>query len=717
MLAVSLLVIACLANLILAVFVISNSPKALLNRILAAFMVVLASWNIVTFLEDTGLPLGSVKLLVVLDFALAGFIFGLFFGFCYVIGKAKVRWLAWTVAALVGLNTLAAVTGQMVKVEIVDGNVHFVERFAYPLLIVLALVAMVGGLTLLARRQRVARGRERQQITFIYLGLILSATAVMVTNVVLPAIMYTSPTITRLGIYSSLFLTGFTSYTILRHRFLDIRLVVARSVAYILLLGSLAIIYGVAIFGVSQLFFDGSQLAGVERITYIALAVLLAFTFQPLRRFFERFTDRVFYRDHYDSQNVLNELGSVIVSEIELDKVLENTLSSLCRNMRVLSGQILVYGQDERLVKIEHIGPMPQRIVTQSVLGQLPDQLITIIDELPGKRVKAELIGRGCRVVVQLRTKGRLVGHLVLGEKLSGAMYTAQDIDLLEIFSQELAVAVVNALAYQEIAQFNVTLQQKVESATHRLKVANDNLQALDKTKDEFLSMASHQLRTPLTSVKGFLSMLEDGDAGPVSPQQHELLSYATDSSQRMIGMISDLLDVSRMSAGRFVIEKAPTDLAEVVQQEVHQLGLSARNKRVELKLDLPNRPLPPVMVDEGKTRQVIMNYIDNAIYYTPEKGTITVKLRRIPGNKVRYEVIDNGIGVPLAAQKQLFQKFYRADNAKVRRPDGTGLGLFLAKRVIEAQGGTILFKSEEGKGSLFGFELPIQTATHEKHL
>jgi signal transduction histidine kinase len=218
--------------------------------------------------------------------------------------------------------------------------------------------------------------------------------------------------------------------------------------------------------------------------------------------------------------------------------------------------------------------------------------------------------------------------------------------------------------------------------------------------------MASHQLRTPLTSVKGYVSMVLEGDAGKIEPKQRELLESAFTSSQRMVYLIADLLNVSRLKTGKFVIESKEVDLPEIVAGEVDQLKETAKNRKLKLVYERPKN-FPTLMLDETKIRQVIMNFIDNAIYYTPAGGKIEVILEHNK-HSVTYRVVDNGIGVPKEEQVKLFTKFFRAGNARKARPDGTGLGLFMAKKVVVAQGGAILFESNPGKGSTFGFTFPL---------
>jgi signal transduction histidine kinase len=234
------------------------------------------------------------------------------------------------------------------------------------------------------------------------------------------------------------------------------------------------------------------------------------------------------------------------------------------------------------------------------------------------------------------------------------------------------------------------------------LRDSNKKLKELDETKDDFISMASHQLRTPLTSVKGYISMIMEGDAGKINHTQKEMLGQAFFSSQRMVYLIADLLNVSRLKTGKFIIEATPVDLATIVEEELGQLEETAASRSLELTYDKP-KGFPLLMLDEVKIRQVIMNFVDNAIYYTPSGGKIEVELLD-KKSTIELQVKDNGIGVPKVEQPHLFTKFYRAGNARKARPDGTGLGLFMAKKVVVAQGGSIIFDSKEDKGSTFGF-------------
>lgn len=294
-------------------------------------------------------------------------------------------------------------------------------------------------------------------------------------------------------------------------------------------------------------------------------------------------------------------------------------------------------------------------------------------------------------ILVKLTSREKLVGVLIFGLQHSRDSISKADLSLIHRLGSSIGVAVDSKLLFEE--------NKRVAS---QLQKANEKLRALDESKDEFISMASHQLRTPLTSVKGYVSMVIDGDAGRVTKKQKDLLHQAFVSSQRMVDLIADLLNVSRLRTGKFVIEPKPTNLDELIKSEINQLTETAKAKDITLTYNKP-KDFPLLMFDETKIRQVIMNFADNAIYYTPQGGHIQISLENKP-EVIEFTVTDDGIGVPRSEQHHLFTKFYRANNARQARPDGTGLGLFMAKKVVVAEGGSIIFESEEGKGSTFGF-------------
>lgn len=608
-------------------------------------------------------------------------------------------------ASWVAVNWLLAVGGLIFKsVSLHNSTVSIQPGPLVPSFGVLHASTIIIGLLVLYKKYRHQTGANRRQLGYVFYGILVSFSLTFLITFILPIILKN----TLLLAVSPLFLAlsvAVVAYAIVAQHLFDIRAAVARSAAYVLVLGTVALAYSAITFGIINVVFAGTDKQVLRQVLAAILVAPLALGFQSLKNFFNQITNRLFYKDNYNLQEVLDELGHIIVVEIDLTKLLNNSRSVLEKALKSSFIEFVLF-QDEKpryennknlqMGKIQEIG--------EHIKTQRNDLLVK--DELSaGHPLRDRFNEEGIALSLRLKTQHQVVGYVFFGEKRSGDIYNNQDRSLLLIAANELAVAIQNALRFEEIERFNVTLQEKVDVATRKLRQTNEKLRQMDETKDEFISMASHQLRTPLTSVKGYMSMVLEGDAGKLNAQQHKLLDQAFTSSQRMVYLIADLLNVSRLKTGKFVIDAAPTNLSETVAGEISQLVEAAKSRNLELTYHKP-KDFPVLMLDETKIRQVIMNFIDNAIYYTPSGGHIQVNLTQTP-ETVEFTVVDDGLGVPRADQHHLFSKFYRANNAKKARPDGTGLGLFMAKKVIVAQGGAIIFKSQEGKGSTFGFSFP----------
>ena len=703
-----ILAFASAANLLIGLFVFLNNTKSHTHRAFFFLTSTLVIWSITNYFSLNPVIFDQLTWArLVLFFAallnLAVYLtFAVFPNVKFPSKHRARRGLIVFTILVMGLTLTPLVFSRL---ETVEGSISPVPGPAIPIFALHTFLLLSTAIATIYKKYRSATGQFRRQMQYVLLGIFTTFSLIIFTNFVLASFLRNTYLLPLAPAYTLVFSISF-AYAIMRTSLFNVRAIVARSVAYVLLLISMAGFYGGAGYGLTSLLFANQSASASQVLVNASLAIVLAFTFQPLRRFFERITDRIFFRDRYDSQEVLNTIGKIVASELLLDRLLDKTLSTLCHRLRIDSAQFLVMDGDKLYKTVTFGNVSLERVPSSKELGKLNHPLL-VADTLTGGERKRILDKHGWRVSQTLRTKDQFVGYLLLGDKRSGDIYSTQDLDLLKILSNELSISIVNALAYEKIAEFNVTLQRKVAEATGRLRVANRNLKALDKAKDEFISMASHQLRTPLTAIKGYLSMLIEGDAGKLRHTEEELVDPAYGSAERMNHLISDLLNVSRLSAGRFVINRAPTNMVQMIKDEVRQLINTADGKHLALKFKPPTEAIPSLNIDEGKTRQVVMNFIDNAIYYT-EQGSVTVAVAH-ENDMVRVTVSDTGIGVPDAAKKKLFTKFFRAENAKQTRPDGTGLGLYLARRVIEDQGGQIIFHSEEGKGSTFGFELPVK--------
>ncbi|EKE15724.1 MAG: signal transduction histidine kinase [uncultured bacterium] len=227
----------------------------------------------------------------------------------------------------------------------------------------------------------------------------------------------------------------------------------------------------------------------------------------------------------------------------------------------------------------------------------------------------------------------------------------------------------------------------------------------IDRTKTEFVSLASHQLRTPLTSINWYLEMILDGDAGKINKKQEEYLREAKDGSQRMADLVTALLNVSRLELGTFVVEPEPTDILEMSESVLRELRLQTKERKIKVETQY-DKELPEIKVDPKLMRIVFQNLFSNAIKYNSEKGKLEV-IVKCDKNNIRIEVADTGYGIPEHQKDKIFSKLFRADNVREAVTDGTGLGLYIVKSIIEQTGGEIWFESKENKGTRFFVTLP----------
>jgi signal transduction histidine kinase len=229
----------------------------------------------------------------------------------------------------------------------------------------------------------------------------------------------------------------------------------------------------------------------------------------------------------------------------------------------------------------------------------------------------------------------------------------------------------------------------------------------IDKLKSEFISIAAHQLRTPLSAVKWVIKMVLDEDSGPLNLEQKEMLTKGYQSNERIIVLVNDMLNVSRIEEGRFGYSFEQSDFSEVLDMVISSLEGKLKDKKMKLLVDKPDN-IPLVYMDKSKMTMVVQNLTENAVKYTPEFGTVQIGLE-VSKKFFRVRVQDNGVGIPAEDKVKLFSKFFRASNVVRLQTEGSGLGLFIVKNIIEKHGGTIICNSEEGKGTEFIFTLPLE--------
>ncbi|HEY0965026.1 MAG TPA: ATP-binding protein [Candidatus Saccharimonadales bacterium] len=711
-------VIIAIAALCLGFFLLLNEGRNRQKMLFACLNFFAAAWILANYFGSNTIN-KITQYLVIADYAL-GIILVLFFWLFILETRRNIlgRTKAYSVKVVLpviytALLIVLIFLGYIVHVDVGTRLIISNEALyvAYPIGILL--LASLGLKDLIVTIARARHRSDRKRLKLVIIGLSIALLCISVPNLILENLLPKGPLLE--GAYNSAYLgvlvfLALSTYAIVRHGLFDVKLAAIRSAVYALSVITLAGMYYALAYFVSVALFQGhvSNTVSVSPVN-VGLALILAFIFQPIKSFFDRITNDIFYRDRYDSNEFYARLSELLTSTTDLRQLMQRAATEIAMTLK--SEQAFFFLQHDQTHRMtagtKHHAGLPVADVEYFNTHIAGHEGNVVVTELLEERshLRRLLVSHKIAMIMPLTRGDNLLGYFVLGEQRSVG-YTKRDVRVLNTISDELVIAIQNALSVQEVKELNAHLQQRISAATSELRRTNARLRRLDTTKDEFLSMASHQLRTPLTSIKGYLSMVLDGDLGRVSSTQKKVLEEAFTSSERMVHLIHDFLNVSRLQTGRFVLELAEGDLSNLVKDEVDSLRRVAESRNMTIEYQDQAGPTPLVL-DDTKLRQVVMNYIDNAIYYSKPDTAITVQLTKQDGNIV-LKVHDTGIGVPLSEQPQLFEKFFRATNARKQRPDGTGVGLYLAKKVITAHGGDVLFSSKPGKGSTFGFKLPL---------
>lgn len=342
--------------------------------------------------------------------------------------------------------------------------------------------------------------------------------------------------------------------------------------------------------------------------------------------------------------------------------------------------------------------------------GQLsPGELGARLQEEKGKEMMDRLrrdISR-FKEITRTELQQQLAGMYALHRRLAWQIYSSAVAAVLVVIL--LGVLLLKRL--QLIEETSQTLAEQKE----RLQIMVAELEAASKLKSEFLANMSHELRTPLNAVIGFAQVLQKQAYGPLTEKQSAYVEYILTSGRHLLGLINDILDLSKIEAGKEELELTDVSLPEVFQNSLLMVREKARRHRIALYWAVAE-DVPRITADERKLRQIIYNLLGNAVKFTPDGGSVRIAARLAAdggvaeaGKYVEISVADTGIGIPLAEQERIFAPFVQADSGHARRYEGTGLGLALVRRLVELHGGRVWVRSEgEGRGSTFSFTLPV---------
>lgn len=586
------------------------------------------------------------------------------------------------------------------KQIIMDGGV-----FLYPFVVFFLLTIAYSNIQLIIN-YRNSSPYLKQQIKYV---LMITITALFVN---LPDILrwfgYDFPPLGN--IFTGIFILMII-YSMLSHRLPDIKLILKKPTIYAISLAALFIEVLFAKLSVN-IYFPRDEF-------WLDFAILLAalISYPRIKKTIYGISHKYFFSSVYEPAKVIESFSERLNSTFD-PKNIYNCIHEVFSNTFYAKGSMimlhdkssfsLVFKKDifnakrsfkifSQLLKIINNTNFP--ILTEEIKHQLADSKDKNIFLKDIEENKIDLI-------VPMKLKNKLIGLVILGRKTSEEIYNDDDLKLIKALAEHAALSIENARLYGKIDDFNKTLQQKVNNQTKKLRETAEHLKKLMQMRSEFLDIASHQLRTPVSVIKGVLSMIEENSVP--ENKKKEFINGALEKSIKLGEIINDILRASEMDSEKFVLRNKSANLTDLLTKIKEDKERSATINKVRLNINLPDKQLPEVMADNRYLEHAIINLINNAIQYTPN-GTVNVNVASI-GNKIIVKIEDTGIGIPKENLSKLFQKFSRAQNAVEAYADGSGLGLFIVKQIVDAIPGAKIEieKTELNKGTTFALTLPI---------
>ncbi|OGE84989.1 MAG: hypothetical protein A3J48_00655 [Candidatus Doudnabacteria bacterium RIFCSPHIGHO2_02_FULL_46_11] len=734
--------VAIAATGILCFVVFLNDRKSVTNKSFALFALATIFYGVVNYLNahsPSSSPTWILWILRMTIFSAVLHAFSLYILF-YVFPKPavnfskKYKFVLLPVVIGVAILTLTPSVFSQVTVVAESGVTNPERGPAMPIFGMVVTFLIMASIVNIFRKTFRASGVERNQLKFVLIGTIISFSLLILLNVVLPLAFNVLIFIPLAPVWILPFII-LTAYSIIKYHLLDVKLIATEIVAFLL---SVAIL-------VEVVFSEGVLLVGLR---FLGFLVVLAFSILLIRGVRKEVSQReqlqslagqlrqantdLLLRNRYLA--ALQELTGEITRSLNFKKFTQEIVDGIANKMDFIGGVLMLLDKDDETLKFSAISDSS---LTNRAIALVPKQIsdytgniktdnnLTVLAMRSGRvQLGTELAGfispplpKGVAAILQnaIRARAVIAAPIFSENKAIGCLLVLSRTPKEQILQAE--TQMVKALADEVgIMARNLTLYEQLETVNNQLVSANDQLSKLDKAKTEFLSIASHQLRTPLTAIKGYLSMVKEGDYGKLPETMASPLDNVAVSAERLIGLVNDLLDVSRIASGRLELHMQRTDIVSMARDVIQEIKPKADNKNISLILTAQSIQEIFVKADGEKLRQVVINMIDNAIKYT-EKGSVTISFEKTP-NKLRFMVADTGIGIAPEDISQLFQRFVRTKEARLVVTEGTGLGLYVARTTIEAMGGKIWAESEGlGRGSRFIFELSLAADDYKEEI
>lgn len=718
-------ILSSCGNFIIGIFTYRKNPQSTTNKLFFWFTLCVSAYNIVNYFSLHQSDSVSMLFWMRVVMSLALWINILFYLFVKAFPDIHIHDSKLKIGLVIGGTLCLSILSYTNFIfSGIDLSHQPIPGIGIPLFLLHTVIFLGGGIVILIKHWRQAKRVTRTQLALLLLATAFMFVAIIISNVVLVLVFKVSVFVGMLPLYTFVFMAT-VSYAVIRHRFLDVGFIVARAVTYSFLFLIFSFLFTTSFYLIAA-FITGEVVSKTSFITLVLFSAFLIAFYNPLKIFLGKVTSRIFFQDKYDSQVVLANLSKIMSSTFLLNNLVDAVLTEVTSKIKISSAS-MIFIRNSSIIWVRTVGIKPHLDLNEVEISGIihkaaaEKESMFIYQEMEESTDKEIMRKYMVSILLPLVVEGEVLGAIFLGDKYTGDIYTAEDITILKIITPQISLAVQNSLSYEEIKRFNITLEREVKLATAQLEEANEKLKELDKLKDDFVSVASHELRTPMTAIKSYLWMALAGKGGAITDKQRYYLDRSYSSTERLIKLVNNMLNISRIESGRMIFEFERLDMKNLVQEVIDEVKPRADELKISLSVKTgENLPRSDVWADSDKLKEVLINLIGNSFKFTPKGGEIEIILEE-KDNKLITSVKDNGVGIDAEDQSKLFQKFGMMEGSYVTNQQaiqGTGLGLYICKTIIEKQGGKISAYSEgKGKGSTFSFSLPFYTKEVEKNL
>jgi signal transduction histidine kinase len=539
---------------------------------------------------------------------------------------------------------------------------------------------------------------RRNRATLILLGTLVSLVGGVIdfARFILVRFVPAADLVYPMGIPANMVFALMLGTSIVRYRLFDVNVAVKKSAVYLLVWGVLT-----SVLVAAESYADLDQVNPLWII--LPLGFVMTMLVSPIGQRLEEWIERVMFSRRRGCYETLLDLSKRMGAILDFGRLMETLVHGLVRGVPLTHCVLMIYDAQRSAFVVyredasvgERSTVAPIRIDSRIVqwLNQTGRVLVKEEAKLNPEiaayfeAAENELDAIKAALIVPLKIEGKLTGILLVGEKLSGDIFVDQELEVLAVLANQVAISLENARLYEELSETNAELMQA------------------SRLKSQFLASMSHELRTPLNSIIGFSKVLLNRFDGELTERQETYIRSVHNSGAHLLQLINGILDFSRIEAGKLEMIPEEVDLHELIDECIESSMPLARGKQMKVEKNVPLE-LPPLSGDRTKIKQILLNLLSNAIKFTGQ-GRVLVSVVAEP-DAVRVSVADTGIGIREDDLARLFEPFQQLDNPVVRSAGGTGLGLAISKKFVELHGGRIWAESRENQGSTFHFTLPL---------